>query len=169
MFCIQFASGQRCCCCCCYYAIIVSFLYSTWLSLPKSWSILVYFHGPDHYNQAGFSDWESQCCQKMYNSLTFSVKPPRKRSWTQWRDLPLTAFLPSFNMRSYCRQGLTANNITSSRSLPHTHCFYVFFLYTHRHLQDCMHCHGIFNICALCKHTLALAPLPENNSTVTLP
>lgn len=144
MCCVQFASGQRCCC---YYAITVSFLYSTSLSLPKSWSILVYFHGPDHYNQAGFSDWASQCCQKMYNCLTFSVKPPRKRSWTEWRDVPLTAFLPSFNMRSYCRQGLTANNMTSSCSHPLFLCLFSSLHALLRHL---------FNICALCKHTLAL-------------
>lgn len=65
------------------------------------------------------------------------------------------AFLPSTCSHTADKVSLQIASHPLALSLAPT-VVMSFFLYTHRHWQNHMHCYGIFNICALCKHTLAL-------------
>lgn len=125
------AAGQGCCC---YYAIIVNL----WLSLTKSWNILVYFQRLTTIIKLNSQTLSLRCCQKCITAWPFH--------WNrQEKVAEYASSHPSFNTL----YGLTADKvslqITTCPPLCLSHCFYVFFfIHTDRHKQKHLHCHGIF-------------------------
>lgn len=93
-------------------------------SVAERWNIFGLFSSSDHYNQAEFSDRESQRCQKCITAWPFHLKPPRKRRNSVKRCSP------NSSMRSVCRQAPAAQITSFLSILSVQHTFTLFSLYT---------------------------------------